>query len=331
MRHLITGGAGFIGSHLAEKLLGAGDSVVVLDDLSTGSLANVAALIPSGRLTVVEGSILDAPLVDRHVGECDQVFHLAAAVGVRLVVERPVESLVTNTVGTENVLRAAATFRRPVLVTSSSEVYGASTDVPFREDAGVTLGPTTRARWGYGCSKALDEFLALAYARERGLTVVVVRLFNTVGPRQTGRHGMVVPRFVQQALAGEPLTVWGDGRQTRCFTWVGDVAGTLPKLLAERRAWGNVVNIGSEEEITVLSLAERVLARTGSASPITLVPYANAFGAGFDDMQRRVPALDRIRDLIGYKPTLGIDQILDRVIDHERAAAAVASARAAHA
>jgi UDP-glucose 4-epimerase len=314
MRHLITGGAGFIGSHLAEHLLAGGDSVVALDDLSTGSRENVAPFLSTGRFTLVEGSILDAPLVDRLVREAGDVYHLAAAVGVRLVVERPVESLVTNTVGTENVLRAAAAARVPVLVISSSEVYGASTAVPFQEDAGVTLGPTVRARWGYGCSKALDEFLALAYAREKGLHVTIARLFNTVGPRQSGRYGMVVPRFVQQAVAGEPITVWGDGSQTRCFTWVGDVVQALPRLLGEPRARGAVVNLGSEEEITVLALAERVRTRTRSASPITLVPYDRAFGAGFDDMQRRVPSLTRARDLIGFQPTLGINAILERVI-----------------
>jgi UDP-glucose 4-epimerase len=318
MRHLITGGAGFIGSHLAEHLLRRGDEVVVLDDLSTGARDNVDRFSAGGRFTLVEGSIVDRPLVDELVAAADDVYHLAAAVGVRLIIERRVDSLVTNTLGTEHVLCAAEKHRRPVLIASSSEVYGASEAVPFREDAAVSLGPTTRPRWGYGCTKAFDEFLAFAYAQERGLTVVVARLFNTIGPRQIGRFGMVVPRFVKQALAGEAITVWGDGKQTRCFTWVGDVVDALPRLLAEPRAWGTVVNIGSAEEVTVRDLAERVRARTGSASAIELVPYVQALGSEFDDMQRRVPSLERARMLIGYQPSLGIDDILDRVIEHER-------------
>jgi UDP-glucose 4-epimerase len=318
MRHLITGGAGFIGSHLAEHLLRRGDRVVALDDLSTGSHQNIDHLPATGRFTFVQGSVLDWPLVDELVAAADDVYHLAAAVGVRLIIERRVQSLVTNTLGTEHVLRAAEKHRKPVLITSSSEVYGTSDAIPFREDAGVALGSTMRPRWGYGCTKAFDEFLAFAYAQERGLRVVVARLFNTVGPRQTGQFGMVVPRFVRQALAGESITVWGNGTQTRCFTWVGDVVEALPRLLEEPNAWGTVVNIGSAEEVTVRDLAERVRARTASASPIQMVPYAEALGANFDDMYRRVPSLERARSLIGYQPSLGIDRILDKIIEHER-------------
>jgi UDP-glucose 4-epimerase len=329
MRHLITGGAGFIGSHLTELLVMRGDSVVVLDDLSTGARSNIEPLLATGRVTLVEGSILDPLVVDDLVREVDDVYHLAAAVGVQLVVEKPVSSIVTNTVGTEHVLRSAARHHRPTLITSSSEVYGYSDAVPFREEAGVTLGPTTRVRWGYGCTKALDEFLAFAYAQEHSLQVVVARLFNTVGPRQTGRYGMVVPRFVRQALANEPITVFGDGTQTRCFAWVGDVVSAFPKLLAEKRAWSNVVNIGSTEEISVLSLAERVRVRTGSRSTISLVPFVDVFGDRFDDMQRRVPSIDRARSLIGYSPTLGIDAILDQVIAAQRQTPVATVSRAA--
>ncbi|MFI5301275.1 MAG: NAD-dependent epimerase/dehydratase family protein [Polyangiales bacterium] len=317
MRHLITGGAGFIGSHLAELLLARGDSVVALDDLSTGSQTNIAAFETTGRFTFVLGTILDGGLVDRLVSEADDVYHLAAAVGVRRIMERGVDALVTNTTGTDHVLRSAARHQRPVLIASSSEVYAASDAVPFTEDAGVTLGSTMRPRWGYACSKAFDEFLAFAYAREQGLRVVVVRLFNTVGPRQTGRYGMVVPNFVRQALAGEPLTVFGDGTQTRCFTWVGDVVDAMSKLLAEPRAWAGVCNLGSIEEVSILQLAQRIIARTNSVSKVVLVPFDQAFGPEFDDMQRRVPSLARAEALIGYRPTMPLDAILDRVIQYE--------------
>ena len=318
MRHLITGGAGFIGSHLAELLVARGDEVLVLDDLSTGSRDNLAQL-DGRRCELVVGSVLDAPLVNRCVDRVDQIFHLAAAVGVRLVVERSVETIVTNTLGTENVLHAAARAGRRIFVASTSEVYGASDQVPFREGANVALGPTHRPRWGYACSKALDEFLAFAYAREQRLQVTVGRFFNTVGPRQSAQYGMVVPRFVRQALAGEPITVYGDGLQTRCFAWVGDVAAGMLKLLETPAARAMVVNLGSEEEVSILALAERVKARTGSRSPLVTVPYAQAYGDDFDDMRRRAPSLDRARELIGYRPTLDLNAILDRVIAHERA------------
>jgi UDP-glucose 4-epimerase len=318
MRHLITGGAGFIGSHLAELLVGRGDEVMALDDLSTGDRRNVEPLLATGRFTLVEGSILSSELVTELVRSVDDVYHLAAAVGVRRIVEHAVDSLVVNSRGTEHILRAAAQFGRPVLVASSSEVYGASDAVPFQEEAGLLLGATTRPRWGYACSKAFDEFLAFAYARERGLIVSVARFFNTVGPRQTGRYGMVIPRLVRQALAGEPLTVYGDGTQTRCFADVSDIVSALPRLLAEPRAWGTVCNLGNDEEVTILQLADQVRSRTGSASPIQLIPYTEAFGPTFDDMQRRVPSLKRAEDLIGYRPTFDIGGILDRVIAHER-------------
>lgn len=315
MRHLITGGAGFIGSHLAELLVARGDYVVALDDLSTGSRANVAHL-PADRFDLVHGSILDSSVVEQIVHEADDVYHLAAAVGVQRIRERPVDSLVTNAVGTQHVLRACARFGRPVLLTSSSEVYAASEAVPFSEDAPVTLGPTVQPRWGYACSKAFDEFLALAYVAERGLRATIVRLFNTVGPRQSDQYGMVVPRFVRQALAGQPLTVYGDGAQTRCFVWVGDVVQALPRLL-ELPA-GQVCNLGSTEEVTIRALAERVIVRTGSVSSIVSVPFDEAL-PGFQDMRRRVPSIDRARMLIGFAPTLSLDGILERVIGYERA------------
>jgi UDP-glucose 4-epimerase len=322
MRYLITGGAGFIGSHLSDTLIAAGDSVHVLDDVSTGRLDNVAALEghPNFRCTV--GSVDDEQLVGQLVAECDAIVHLAAAVGVRLIVERPVHAIETNVHCTEVVLAHADAFRRPVLLASTSEVYGKSDALPFREDGDLQMGPTSKARWAYACSKAIDEFLAMAYARERALPVTVVRLFNTVGPRQTGLYGMVLPRLVAQALGGEPLTVYGDGTQTRCFCHVADVVVALQGLLAEPAARGNVFNVGSMREVTILELAERVLAVTGSASPIMLVPYDEAFGSGFEDMYRRVPDTDKITQLIGWAPTRPLDDIVrDVVADHERARA----------
>lgn len=322
MRHLITGGAGFIGSHLADLLVEAGDEVVVLDDLSTGSASNVAHLERSDRFRLVRGSILDVALVDQLVGETDDVYHLAAAVGVRRVVEQQVSSLVVNSAGTESVLRAAAAHARPVLIASSSEVYGDSSTVPFTESAGVQLGGTNRPRWGYACSKAFDEFLALAYAREQALRVVVCRFFNTVGPRQTGRYGMVVPRFVRQALSGEPILVHGDGAQSRCFAWVGDVVRALPKLLAEPRASGQVCNLGSDEEVSVAELARRVQKITASPSRIEHVAHRDVYGDDFDDLRRRVPCLKKAHELIGYRPTLRLDEILRAVIAFESAGGA---------
>jgi UDP-glucose 4-epimerase len=318
MRFLLTGGAGFVGSHLAEALLAAGHEVFVLDDLSTGSIDNIGHLKhrPGFSYTIdtVFNDSLTAELVDR----ADVVFHLAAAVGVKLIVERPVHTIETNVHGTEVVLRHANKKKKLVVIASTSEVYGKSVDVPFREDADLVLGATSRHRWAYACSKMLDEFLALAYWKERKLPVIVVRLFNTVGPRQTGQYGMVLPTFVRQALAGQSITVFGDGLQSRSFTYVGDVVRGLIGLVNEPRAVGQVFNIGNIEEITIGQLAERVKVATGSSSPIVRIPYDQAYEAGFEDMPRRVPDLTKIRDLIGYAPKLGLDEIIARVVEDFR-------------
>jgi UDP-glucose 4-epimerase len=318
MRVLITGGAGFIGSHLAEALLGAGHQVTIIDDLSTGSFDNIAHLKgrPDFRYTI--DTVTNEPVLAELVDQCDVVYHLAAAVGVRLIVEAPVRTLETNVHGTEVVLKAAAKKQRTVVVASTSEVYGKSDAVPFREDGDIALGPTIKHRWAYACSKALDEFLALAYWKEKRLPVIIVRFFNTVGPRQTGRYGMVVPNFVRQALAGEPITVFGDGTQTRCFTYVGDVVGALMAIVTREEAYGNVYNVGNIEEISILRLAERVKGITNSASPIVTIPYDQAYESGFEDMPRRVPDLKKIRGLIGYEPRVSLDEILRLVIEHQR-------------
>jgi UDP-glucose 4-epimerase len=316
MRVLITGGAGFIGSHLADAYIARGDEVYVLDDLSTGSVDNVRHLRGHPRFHYTIESVHHAATVAELVDQCDVVFHLAAAVGVRLIVESPVRTIETNVHGTEVVLRAANKKKKKVLIASTSEVYGLSTDVPFREDGNLVLGPTSKGRWSYACSKAIDEFLALAYWRERKLPTVLVRLFNTVGPRQTGQYGMVVPTFVKQALTGRPITIHGDGSQSRCFTDVGDVVGALMKLMEHPEAVGEVFNIGSSEEITIRALAERVKALTGSHSEIVCVPYEKAYGEGFEDMPRRVPDLGKIGKLIGYRPSKSLDEILSGVIDY---------------
>jgi UDP-glucose 4-epimerase len=318
MRILITGGAGFIGSHLAEALLAAGHEVFVLDDLSTGCIDNVAHIKAHDRFHYTIDSVFNEPLVAELVDRAAVIFHLAAAVGVKLIVQEPVHTIETNVHGTEVILRHAAKKKKLVFIASTSEVYGKSTDVPFRETADLVLGATTRHRWAYACSKALDEFLALAHWKERQLPVVIVRFFNTVGPRQTGRYGMVVPTFVRQALAGEPITVFGDGSQSRSFTYVGDVVGALLKLMIEPRAVGEVFNIGNTEEVTILGLAQRVKASTGSASEIVTIPYDQAYEAGFEDMPRRVPDLTKIAGLIGYRPEVGLDEIIRRVVESQR-------------
>jgi UDP-glucose 4-epimerase len=314
MRALITGGAGFVGSHLAEALLRQGHRVVALDDLSTGSIANVVACREHPEFTLHIDSVFNQSLLAELVDDCDVVFHLAAAVGVRLIVESPVRTLDTNVRGTELLLRIAAKKRRKVLITSTSEVYGKSTQIPFREDGDLVLGPTVRERWSYACSKAVDEFLALGYYREKKVPVVIARLFNTVGPRQTGAYGMVLPRLVGQALAGQSLTIYGDGQQSRCFGWVGDVADALMKLAQLPAAEGKVFNIGSDQEVTILQLAELILERTGSNSLLQFIPYEQAYGPGFEDMYRRVPDLARIREAIGYAPTKDLSQIVEAVI-----------------
>lgn len=316
MRYLITGGAGFIGSHLAEALIARGDEVFVLDDLSTGSVENVRHLKQHKKFHYFFDSITNKHLLAELVDEADVVFHLAAAVGVRLIVESPVRTLETNVYGTQLVLDAASKKRKLVFTASTSEVYGKSDKVPFHEDADLVLGPTTKGRWSYAASKALDEFLALSYWKERKLPVVVVRLFNTVGPRQTGRYGMVLPNFVRQALDGEPITVYGSGQQSRCFCYVQDTIKAVLRLIATDKAVGEVVNIGNDEEITIERLAHVVKQRTRSNSPITYVPYDQAYEPGFEDMLRRVPSLAKLEAMIGFRPTTPLTEIVDRVIDH---------------
>ena len=327
MKALLTGGAGFVGSHLAEALLTKGHEVMVIDDLSTGSMNNIAHLKGRPGFEYVIDSIMNEPLTAELVDRADVVFHLAAAVGVKLIVEAPVRTIETNVHGTEVVLKHASKKGKLVFIFSTSEVYGKSTDVPFREDADLVMGPTPKHRWAYACSKALDEFLALAYHRERKLPVVVVRLFNTVGPRQTGRYGMVIPNFVRQALTGAPITVFGDGKQTRSFTDVGDVVIGLLKLMTEPRAIGQVFNLGNREEVSIGELAERVRAATGTNSEIVFIPYDEAYEAGFEDMPRRVPDLTKVQQLVDYRPTLVLDEILRRVIAHERASLEPANRR----
>ncbi len=318
MRTLITGGAGFIGSHLADLLIEGGHQVLVLDNLSTGSIDNIAHLKRRAGFEYFVDSVDNEPLLAELIDRSDVVFHLAAAVGVKLIVEQPVHTIETNVHGTEVVLKHANTKKRLVVLASTSEVYGKSNDVPFREESDLVMGSAPKHRWAYACSKAIDEFLALAYWKERKLPVVVARLFNTVGPRQIGQYGMVIPNFVRQALAGEPITVFGDGMQSRSFSHVADVVGALIRLAAEPGAIGQVVNIGSTEEVTILRLAERVRELSGSASPITLVPYDEAYESGFEDMPRRVPDLSKAQALIGYRPRHSLDDILGQVIDYVR-------------
>ncbi len=316
MRVLITGGAGFIGSHLSDAYLERGDEVYVIDDLSTGSIENIQHLKPHPRFHYAIDTIHNQPLVAELVDQCDAVFHLAAAVGVKLIVESPVRTIETNVHGTEVVLAQANKKKKPVLIASTSEVYGLSNDLPFSEEGNLVLGTTTKGRWSYACSKALDEFLALAYWREKKLPTIVVRLFNTVGPRQTGRYGMVIPTFVRQALAARPITVYGDGKQSRCFAYVGDVVGALIELMEHPAAIGQVFNIGSNEEVTILELATRVKQLTNSTSEILCVPYDEAYDEGFEDMPRRVPNVSKVRALIGFHSTMTLDGIIQSVIAH---------------
>jgi len=314
MRVLITGGAGFVGSHLAEALLERGDEVFVIDDLSTGSIDNITHLKSHPKFHYTIDTITNEPVLAELLDRCDTIVHLAAAVGVKLIVEAPVRTIETNVHGTEVVLKLANKKKKLVLIASTSEVYGKSTSVPFREDADLVLGPTSKHRWAYACSKMIDEFLALAYWKERKLPVIVVRLFNTVGPRQTGQYGMVVPSFVRQALTGQPITVFGDGSQSRSFTYVGDVVRAMVALINEPKAIGQVFNIGNGAEISIVDLAEKIKSLTGSQSPIVKIPYDQAYEAGFEDMPRRVPDISKIRALVGYEPTVQLDDILARVI-----------------
>lgn len=317
MRVLITGGAGFIGSHLSDAYLQRGDEVFVIDDLSTGSIENIRHLKEHPRFHYTIESVHNQPVTAELVDQCDVVFHLAAAVGVKLIVESPVRTIETNVRGTEVVLSLANKKKKKVLIASTSEVYGLSAEVPFREDGNLVMGATTKGRWSYACSKAIDEFLALAYWHEKKLPTVVVRLFNTVGPRQTGRYGMVIPTFVKQALSGRPITVYGDGKQSRCFGYVGDVIGALTKLMDHPDAVGGVFNVGSNEEISILGLAERVRKLTQSKSEIAFVPYDEAYEEGFEDMPRRVPDISKVGELIGFRPEMSLDGILKSVIDFQ--------------
>ncbi|MFY9691976.1 MAG: GDP-mannose 4,6-dehydratase [Candidatus Acidiferrales bacterium] len=316
MRHLITGGAGFIGSHLAEALLARGDEVFVLDDLSTGSVENIRHLKAQPKFHYFFDSITNKHLLAELVDESDIVFHLAAAVGVRLIVESPVRTLETNVYGTQLVLDAASKKKKLVFTASTSEVYGKSNQVPFKEDADLVLGPTTKGRWSYAASKALDEFLALSYWKEKKQPVIVVRFFNTVGPRQTGRYGMVLPNFVRQALENSPITVYGTGQQSRCFCDVRDTIEAVLRLIATDRSIGEVVNIGTDEEISIEGLAHLVKKRTNSTSEVTYMPYDQAYEPGFEDMPRRIPALEKLQRLTGFRPTTPLTAIVDRVVEH---------------
>jgi UDP-glucose 4-epimerase len=318
MRVLITGGAGFIGSHLTEALLDRGDEVFVLDNLSTGSIDNIVHLKAHPRFHYTIDTVTNEPVLAELVDRCDTVVHLAAAVGVKLIVEAPVHTIETNVHGTEVVLKHANKKKKLVVVASTSEVYGKSTQVPFAEDADLVLGPTQKHRWAYACSKMIDEFLALAYWKERKLPVIVIRLFNTVGPRQTGQYGMVIPTFVRQGLAGQAITVFGDGTQARSFTYVGDVVRAMVALIDEPRAVGEVFNIGNGAEITINALADRIRILTGERSEIVRIPYDQAYEAGFEDMPRRVPDITKISALVGYKPTVELEETLARVIEHFR-------------
>ena len=318
MRYLITGGSGFLGSHLSEQLLAGGHHVVALDDLSTGAIENIQSFRDHPEFELRVESIFNEPLVAELIDTSDIVIHLAAAVGVFQIVKSPVKTIETNIHGTEIVLKNAAKKGRPTLIASTSEVYGKATKVPFSEDDDCVLGPSSRGRWSYAASKLVDEFLALSYHKERGLPTIVVRLFNTVGPRQTGQYGMVLPRFVRQALDGGPITIFGDGKQSRCFGYVGDVADAIIKLTGEPKAYGQVFNIGSDKEITIGELAELVRSRANPKATIEYIPYEKAYEEGFEDMRRRVPDLTKIGALIGYKPTMTTEEIVDTVIAHER-------------
>ncbi|MDA2929426.1 GDP-mannose 4,6-dehydratase [Acidobacteria bacterium AH-259-O06] len=318
MKALITGGAGFIGSHLSEYLLQQGHEVFVIDDLSTGNIENILHLKSNPNFHYTIDTVMNVPMTAELVDRSDIIFHLAASVGVRLIVESPVRTIETNIKGTEIILELANKKKKKVLIASTSEVYGKASKVPFSEEDDLVLGPTHKGRWSYACSKAIDEFLALAYWREKKLPAIVTRLFNTVGPRQTGRYGMVLPTFVKQALVGDPITVFGDGSQSRCFAHVSDVVDALFKLSQKKEAVGRVLNIGSNEEITILELAKTVKRMAGSRSRIQFVPYEEAYEEGFEDMPRRVPDLCRVQELIGYHPTKGLEAIIKSIINYQQ-------------
>lgn len=318
MKILITGGAGFIGSHLSEEHLKKGDTVTIIDDFSTGEEENIAHLRHDPKFKVIKDTVLDAEAVDPLMQDCDVCYHLAAAVGVYTIVEKPLNSLMTNIKGTEVVLEKADKYKKKILVASTSEVYGKSNKFPFKEEDDTIMGTTTKSRWSYAYAKAMDEFMALAYHQERQLPVIVVRFFNTVGPRQTGRYGMVIPNFVRQALLNEKITVFGDGHQSRCFTYVGDVVAAIMKLMETPAAIGQVVNIGNNKEISIEDLAKKIIQMSGSKSELTYVPYEKAYPLGFEDMERRIPDLTKIKMLIGFQPKVELDAILKMIIDHKK-------------
>lgn len=320
MRILITGGAGFIGSHLAERLVAEGHDVVALDDLSTGQKKNLASLDGNNHFRFIEGSVLDTDLVNRLVDEADMVFHMAAAVGVKLIMDEPSRSILTNITGTENVLKAAIPGKTPTFIASTSEVYGKTTKFPFCEDDDMTIGATKNLRWSYASAKQLDEFLALAYAREVDLPVVVLRFFNTTGPRQTGRYGMVLPNFVVNALTGKPLKVHGTGEQSRCFGHVFDVVEALLRLMDTPEAFGEVYNIGTDQEVSIMELAQKVVSATESTSEIELVPYSDVYPEGFEDMERRLPSVDKLHAAIDFRPMRTLDEIIADIVTEKRAA-----------
>jgi len=318
MNILVTGGCGFIGSHLVERLLRQGHSVIVLDDLSTGSLDNISGFLKEKKLQLVIDTILNAALVDELIRRSDFVYHLAAVVGVKKVLDNPIESILVNVQGSSNILKSCTRWRKPLLLTSTSEIYGKNNEVPFRETSDIIIGTTTKRRWSYACTKALDEFLALAYAEESNLQVIIVRLFNTVGPRQTHHYGMVLPRFVKQALNNQPLTVFGSGQQTRCFLHVDDALTAMLKLAAEKKAFGDVFNVGSQEEITISDLAHLVREMSGSSSEIVFVKPETVYPHGFEDMQRRVPDITRLTSLTGFRPRFSIRRIVADTIAYFR-------------
>ncbi len=324
---LITGGAGFIGSHLAELLLAEGAGVTVIDDLSTGSKANIEHLLANEHFKFVEGKVEDARVVDRVVEDSDYVYHLAAAVGVKLIVDQPIKTIKTNIYGTETILEAVSKYGKKLLIASTSEVYGKSEAVPFSEDDDVVYGSTKFSRWSYACSKAVDEFLALAFYKQYGLKVVITRFFNTVGPRQSGLYGMVVPRFIRAALRSEPLTIYGDGRQTRCFCYVGDVVKAAKQLIENDGSFGEIYNLGSSEEVSIEQLADKIIELTSSQSEKKFIPYTQAYGQPFDDMKRRVPSLDKAAAAVGYEPQYCLNETLKAIIDYEKKVYAKQDAR----
>ena len=316
MKTLITGGAGFIGSHIAEELLRRGEEVYVIDDLSTGSIENIAHLKEKKKFHCAIDTIMNKPLMAELVDTVDVIFHMAASVGVRLIIESPVHTISTNVLGTDTLLELASKKRKKVIIASTSEVYGKGNNVPFKESQDHVLGPTFKSRWSYACSKLMDEFLALAYYKEKRVPVVIARLFNTVGPRQTGRYGMVIPTFVKQALSGEPITVFDDGNQTRSFTWVGDVVNALIDLANHPKAVGEIFNLGNDKEIKIKDLANLVKEHSGSISEIVFIPYEEAYEEGFEDMRRRVPDISKVKKLIGFRPTLDLPEILKTIISY---------------